>query len=173
MEDRHIFGQAHIEQGFMNHDEIKRYIEHFEFFCKVIDKPQVIVYLRSEVDIIADRIKSRGRDMENDINLDYLKSLQKLYDEKLVPVIEKDFTDIILLKYDTDFETADDVVERIVEDLMKLEANMDPSLLSPVVMENRHRPSLEIDRSSLRSLPSLACDEKSLSDSDEIVERVD
>lgn len=43
-----------------------------------------IIYLRSSPEIVADRIKKRGRPEEANINLDYLKLLHQLHEDWLI-----------------------------------------------------------------------------------------
>ena len=117
LEDRYIFGQLHIDDGFMNAEEVEKYCEMFKFHLNTIDKPDVIVFLRADVDVLLERINKRGRDMESGISKEYLSKLQSLYDETLIPIIEKEYPEILLLKYDTDCYDEEGVVGEISEDL--------------------------------------------------------
>jgi len=123
LEDRYIFGQLHIDDGFMNAQEVKQYCERFQIHLNTIDKPEVIVFLRADVDVLLERIKKRGRGMESGISKEYLSKLQSLYDETLIPIIEKEYPEILLLKYDTDNYDEDKVMWEISEDLSNSGSN--------------------------------------------------
>jgi deoxyadenosine/deoxycytidine kinase len=117
LEDRYIFGQNQIDQGFMSDTEIERYTHEFEKYVSLSERPDVVVYLRADLSTLLGRIKTRGRDMEASIGAEYLGCLQKLYDEKLIPAIEERFTDVKLLKYDTDDFGEEDVFNKVIQDL--------------------------------------------------------
>lgn len=101
----------------MNQEEIVSYKEHFKMLLDSIEKPDIIIFLRADIEVLIDRIKKRGRDMESGISKDYLNQLQDLYDSKLLPIIEKEYPEIRLLKYDTDLYNENNILEKICEDL--------------------------------------------------------
>ena len=121
LEDRYIFGQNQIDQGFMTEQEIEKYTTEFNNYLAKTAKPDIVVYLRANVDVLLKRIKNRGRDMESSIDSSYLGSLQNLYDNLLIPTIENDFKDVKLLMYETDFSGEEDVVRKVFNDLVKLD----------------------------------------------------
>jgi deoxyadenosine/deoxycytidine kinase len=120
LEDRHIFGQNQISQGFMSEPEIQEYTSAFNDYVKLIDKPDVVVFLRADVDKLLERIQGRGRDMENGIDYDYLSSLQSLYDELVLEKIEKSDWPTKVLKYDTNGSQEGEVFGRVIEDLKRV-----------------------------------------------------
>ena len=124
LEDRYIFGQNQIDQGFMTDDETERYTHEFEKYVSLSERPDVVVYLRADLSTLLGRIQKRGRDMESTIGADYLGSLQKLYDEKLIPAIEERFTDVKLLKYNTDDFGEEDVFNKVIADLKAYDAEL-------------------------------------------------
>jgi len=71
LEDRYIFGQLHIDEKFMDEKEIAQYIEHFELLLEKIEKPDVIIFLRADVEVLLKRIKNRGREMESNMSHEY------------------------------------------------------------------------------------------------------
>ena len=121
LEDRYIFGQNQIDQGFMTEQEIEKYTTEFNNYLSNVAKPDVVIYLRADLDTLLQRVKSRGRDMESSIDTNYLGSLQNLYDNSLIPQIENRFKDIKLLKYQTDFTGEEDVVKKVFKDLLLLD----------------------------------------------------
>ena len=56
------------------------YKKHFSAIKKTIEKPDLVVYLKVDVNLIVENIKKRGRDIEKKINIKYLKKLKKELD---------------------------------------------------------------------------------------------
>ena len=117
LEDRYIFGQLHIDSNFMLDDEAEKYTRHFENLFDKIEKPDIIVFLRADIEVLLKRIKNRDRDMETSIPKEYLESLQEKYDKTFIPIIEKKYPEIRLLKYDTDNYNEDELVNILSTDL--------------------------------------------------------
>ena len=119
LEDRYIFGQLHIDQKFMVDDEAEKYKSHFESLFDKIEKPDIIIFLRADIEVLLSRIRNRGRDMESSISRDYLESLQEKYDNTFIPIIEKRYPEIKLLKYDTDNYNCEEIMKILKIDLKK------------------------------------------------------
>ncbi|MCZ4694380.1 deoxynucleoside kinase [Ancylomarina euxinus] len=60
-------------------DEYKLYSQFFHIIYNSLPKPDLYVYLHSDVDKLLDNIKMRGRDYEQDITADYLLKIQNSY----------------------------------------------------------------------------------------------
>lgn len=121
LDDCHVFAQAHMDEGFMNEEEIKNYLTYFQYLMGTIKKPDVVIYLRADVQKLYERIQKRGRGVESGISKEYLTKLQSLYDGNLVPLTKKDFPGIKFLQYDTEHMDEDDVINNILKDLRKIE----------------------------------------------------
>ncbi len=52
------------------------YKKHFSAIKKTVKQPDLIVYLKVDVALIIDNIKKRGREMEQQIDVNYLKKLK-------------------------------------------------------------------------------------------------
>ena len=59
------------------------YFRHFGLLKHFMDTPDAIIYLDVPPEVALERMKERGRDMESDLPLDYLKDLKNAYDEFL------------------------------------------------------------------------------------------
>ena len=118
MEDKYIFGKNQIDQGFMSEKEIERYTQQFDQYMEQCKLPDLVVYLKADINTLTQRIKKRGRDMEANISQDYLRSLQTLYDENLIPALEEKYSNIMMLKYDTTPCAEDDVFRKVVQDIL-------------------------------------------------------
>ena len=79
-EDYHIFGKAQKILGHMSEAEFISYQNNYELMCEKIHEPDLVVYLRANVDTLIDRICKRGRDSEKSISRDYLELLNNLYE---------------------------------------------------------------------------------------------
>ena len=98
-------------------DEAEKYTRHFENLFDKIEKPDIIIFLRADIEVLLKRIKNRDRDMETSIPKEYLESLQEKYDNTFIPIIEKKYPEIRLLKYDTDNYNESEMVKLLSTDL--------------------------------------------------------
>ncbi|MBI9035208.1 MAG: deoxynucleoside kinase [Bacteroidales bacterium] len=79
-EDAHIFAPNLHEMGLMTTRDFGNYKELFELMNSFIQPPDLLIYLRAKVPTLVNQIQTRGREYENSIRLDYLKSLNDRYD---------------------------------------------------------------------------------------------
>lgn len=63
----------------LNKDEYSLYLKIFDIINSFIPKPDLIVYLYKDVDLLLKNIKKRGRDYEQNIDYKYLDDIQKGY----------------------------------------------------------------------------------------------
>jgi len=101
--DRNVFAKNLYASGAMNDSEWQVYQQLWEFLAtNYCEKPQKIIYLRTPAELCLERIKKRGRNEEQQMPLDYLKSLEDLHDEWLL-----DHPDTILLDGTRRWSTAE------------------------------------------------------------------
>lgn len=87
VQDRSIFEGVHIfaannhEMGNMSDRDYETYMGLFDSMMMVARLPDLMVYLRSTVPHLVENIHSRGRDYEQNIQLDYLKNLNSRYED--------------------------------------------------------------------------------------------
>jgi len=101
-EDAYIFAPNLHEMGLMPSRDFDNYKSLFELMSSFIEAPDLLIYLRSTVPNLVKQIQMRGRDYENSIRIDYLKSLNDRYEEwigsykkgKLL-VIDVDYLDFL------------------------------------------------------------------------------
>lgn len=79
-EDAYIFAPNLHEMGLMPTRDFENYQSLFELMSSFIKAPDLLIYLRSSVPNLVKQIQMRGRDYENSIRLDYLKSLNDRYE---------------------------------------------------------------------------------------------
>jgi deoxyadenosine/deoxycytidine kinase len=67
--------------GLMPTRDFDNYQSLFELMSSFIKAPDLLIYLRSSVPNLVNQIQMRGRDYENSIRIDYLKSLNERYEK--------------------------------------------------------------------------------------------
>jgi deoxyadenosine/deoxycytidine kinase len=114
-EDAEIFATGLYETGKLSERDFALYRALYTNMCRTLRPPDLLIYLRCPIATLKKRIFIRGRKMELDIPTEYLKGLQKKYDEWIkrydhgeVIVIESDQID-----YTTDLIDRIDVMKRI------------------------------------------------------------
>jgi len=80
-EDAFIFARALNHLGNLNERDYQTYKQVFEMVVKTLPPPSLLVYLKAPVDILVDRIRSRGRKIETGITPEYLGLLDSFYEE--------------------------------------------------------------------------------------------
>lgn len=87
IQDRSIFEGVYIfttnnhNMGNMSDRDFETYMGLFESMMMVARMPDLMIYLRSSVPHLVDNIHRRGRDYEQNMQLNYLQNLNDLYDE--------------------------------------------------------------------------------------------
>lgn len=77
----HVFTRNNHERGTLSDLDYSTYMELYEQMLCKLRLPDLMIYLRSPLDHLVANIQRRGRDYEQGIQLDYLASLNRLYDE--------------------------------------------------------------------------------------------
>lgn len=105
--DRHVFAPILHRLGAMSDAEWQVYCGLWDFVVSnYCTEPDCILYLRTPAEVCMDRIRTRGRNEESEITLEYLRQLETLHDEWLL-----EHPRVIILD-GTRRWTADDVLER-------------------------------------------------------------
>jgi len=79
-EDAEVFAQNLYLQGHMSERDFQTYRELYQVLTQFLPPPDLVVYLRASVPTLMQRIASRGRDYERQIQADYLNRLNSLYE---------------------------------------------------------------------------------------------
>jgi len=80
-EDAEIFCKNLHRQRFIDSRDFTTYRELYAAIVKVLQPPDLMIYLKCPVRTLRQRIRIRGREMEQSIPLAYLKRLNALYEE--------------------------------------------------------------------------------------------
>ena len=107
-EDAHIFAPNLNAMGLMNQRDFNNYLELFELMESLIKGPDLLIYLRSSIPNLVNKIHKRGREYETNISIDYLSRLNERYEawvskyDKELIIIDVDNLDFVENKKDLD-----------------------------------------------------------------------
>jgi deoxyadenosine/deoxycytidine kinase len=79
-EDAYIFAPNLHEMGLMSGRDFENYSRFFQTIKRMIEPPDLLIYLRASIPTLVDQIQKRGREYEENIRLDYLKRLNGHYE---------------------------------------------------------------------------------------------
>ena len=109
-EDAEIFARNLYDIGKMTERDYTNYVSLFHVMIEYLKPPDLMIYLRANVDTLMKQISKRGRDFEQGIQRSYLETLNTLYEDwinryKLGPllIIESDNLDFVNNKRDLDY----------------------------------------------------------------------
>ncbi len=108
-EDAEIFARNLYEIGKMEERDYKNYVALYDVMTEYLRAPDLLIYLRANVDTLLRQISSRGRDFERSIQREYLEQLNRHYEAwigrynrgKLL-VVESDSLDFVNNPQDLD-----------------------------------------------------------------------
>lgn len=120
-EDAEIFATALHEMKRMDDRDWETYWGFYQSILAAIRPPDLMIYLRCSMRTLRKRIKLRGRAMEQDVPLAYLKRLDRLYENWIASY---DMSEILILETDN-LDYIHDLVHRL--DVMeRIEAVLPP-----------------------------------------------
>lgn len=106
-EDAEIFARNLYEIGKMDERDYTNYVELYKVMTEYLRPPDLLIYLRANVDTLIKQISLRGRDFEQGIPREYLEQLNRHYEHwtqhyTLGPLltIESDSLDFVNRKED-------------------------------------------------------------------------
>ncbi len=85
-EDAEIFAKNLFLQGDITERDFGVYQDLYQILVTLLPLPDLIIYLKTSVPVLAERIGRRGRAFEADIPLDYLTRLNGLYESWIANV---------------------------------------------------------------------------------------
>lgn len=80
-EDAEIFARNLHANGYLDDRDFENYCELFSIMTQFLDPPDLLIYLRTSVPVLEDRIRTRGRDYEQTIPTAYLEQLDAHYED--------------------------------------------------------------------------------------------
>jgi deoxyadenosine/deoxycytidine kinase len=125
-EDAEIFATALHDMKHMDNRDWDTYWNFYQSILKAIKPPDLMIYLRCSMRTLQKRIQLRGREMEQDVPLAYLKRLNRLYEGWIGSY---SMSDVLILETDK-LDYIHDLVHRL--DVMeRIEAVLPPELGKP------------------------------------------
>jgi deoxyadenosine/deoxycytidine kinase len=96
-EDAHIFARALHEMGNLSERDYTSYLRLYNLVVESLPPPALLIYLRAPVGVLVERITRRGRAIESGITAEYLRLLDRYYDEWLA---EFNFCPVLTIRSD-------------------------------------------------------------------------
>ena len=125
-EDAEIFATALHQMRKIDKRDWQTYWGFYQAILDAIKPPDLMIYLRCSMRTLRQRIKLRGRAMEQDVPLAYLKRLDRLYEEW---ISSYKMSEVLVLETDK-LDYIHDLIHRL--DVMeKIEAVLPPELGKP------------------------------------------
>tara|TARA_A100001011_G_C14299591_1_gene840113 strand:- start:145 stop:762 length:618 start_codon:yes stop_codon:yes gene_type:complete len=118
-EDVEIFSKNLHDMGYLDDRDWKTYSDLFLNMTKFLKSPDIIIYLRADLDVLLERINNRNRDYEATIDPEYLKRLNLMYDEWIKNIT---WTKVLIINTNTfnifkDKDTLESIFKDIKEKL--------------------------------------------------------
>ena len=107
-EDAEIFATALHQMRMIDRRDWETYQAFYQAILRAIQPPDLMIYLRCSMRTLRQRIRLRGRAMEQDIPLSYLRRLDRLYEQW---VANYDLGDVLILDSDQ-LDFVSDLVDR-------------------------------------------------------------
>ncbi len=79
-EDAYIFARNLHQSGMMSERDYDNYFELFRSLVSLVTPPDLLIYLKADLPKLIEQIEKRNRDFENNISIQYLRSLNEQYE---------------------------------------------------------------------------------------------
>jgi deoxyadenosine/deoxycytidine kinase len=122
-EDAEVFATALYEMRRIDERDWETYWAFYQSILDAIRPPDLLIYLKCSMRTLRKRIRQRGRAMEQDMPLSYLKRLDRLY-ERWIDAYE--LSDVLTLETDK-LDFIHDLVHRL-DVMQRIEAMLPPEL---------------------------------------------
>lgn len=125
-EDAEIFATALHQMRKIDMRDWQTYWGFYQSILEAIRPPDLMIYLRCSMRTLRQRIKLRGRAMERDVPLSYLKRLDRLYEEWIGSY---KMSEVLVLETD-ELDYIHDLIHRL-DVMQRIEAVLPPELGRP------------------------------------------
>lgn len=82
-EDAFIFARALYQMGNLTERDYQSYCTVFDLIVNRLPPPDLLIYLQAPVEVLIERIRKRGRNIESGITVEYLRLLESFYNDWL------------------------------------------------------------------------------------------
>ena len=125
-EDAEVFATALHDMKRMDDRDWSTYWTFYQTILNAIKPPDLMIYLRCSMRTLRKRIRMRGRDMESDVPLAYLKRLDRLY---AAWIASYTMSEVLVLETDS-LDYTSDLIHRL-DVMQRIEAVLPPELGRP------------------------------------------
>jgi deoxyadenosine/deoxycytidine kinase len=125
-EDAEIFATALFEMKHIGQRDWQTYQAFYSSILNAIRPPDLMIYLRCSIRTLRKRIRLRGRAMEQDMPLAYLKRLQRLYEDWIGTYT---MSDVLVMETDK-LDYVNDLIHRL-DVMQRIEELLPPELGRP------------------------------------------
>ena len=108
-EDAEVFATALRDMRHIDKRDWETYRRLYQTILETIEPPDLMIYLRCSLRTLRRRIRLRGRAMEQDVPLSYLRRLQGLYEQW---IIRYDISEVLILETD-ELDYVNDLMHRL------------------------------------------------------------
>lgn len=130
-EDTGIFAKMHFEKGTMSKVDYETYTGLFQAMVMTpyFPHPDLLIYLEGSFDDIVDRIRERGRPMEQQTPIDYWKEMHERYENWInnfnaCPVLRLNINEYDIVQNQSSIEPIVEKVSRFLQHSEKLKRRM-------------------------------------------------
>ena len=127
-EDAEIFATALHDMRCIDDRDWATYCGFYDSILDAIEPPDLMIYLRCSMRTLRQRIRLRGRRMEQDVPPAYLKRLERLYDGWIESYA---MSDVLVLETDK-LDYIHDLVHRL-DVMQRIEAVLPPDIGKPAI----------------------------------------
>ncbi|GMB10177.1 deoxyguanosine kinase [Thermolongibacillus altinsuensis] len=99
--DYHIFKNLIFAKQTLKGNQYKKYVQIYRILTEDMPEPNVVIYLHASLETLLKRIQMRGREIEKNIDPNYLKQLSIAY-EQAMENFEKSHPHIPVLRFNGD-----------------------------------------------------------------------
>jgi deoxyadenosine/deoxycytidine kinase len=125
-EDAEVFARALHEMRRIDKRDWETYRDLYRAILEAIKPPDLMIYLRCSMRTLRQRIRLRGRAMEQDVPLSYLKRLESLYEAWIASYR---MSEVLVLETDK-LDYVSDLVHRL-DVMQRIEAVLPPDIGRP------------------------------------------
>jgi len=122
--DYHISKNLIFAERTLKEEQYNKYVQIYDILTQDMPRPNMIVYLHASLDTLLDRIRMRGRKVEQNIQASYLEQLSADYDLFMkkfeeenpdIPVIRFNGDDLDFIKHQDDLDYMIQTIENHFE----------------------------------------------------------
>jgi deoxyadenosine/deoxycytidine kinase len=118
-EDAYIFAQNLYESGVLSETDFSTYRGLFTTIMKAVSPPDLMIYLKADTPKLVRQIQKRNRDFEQNIDVNYLESLNLLYENfsdkyEHGPLLEIDVNELDFVQNPDDFRLITKQIDKVL-----------------------------------------------------------